>query len=465
MRLPSVHSVRTRVTVGATVVVGVALIAAGLLLASTVRSAQLEATDSALELRATNIESLLDGGAAPASVAVESDDEGFVQILDANGRVVAASANLQGADSVMTRATDGTTTGGVGALGGERFRARVHNTDGGRRFRIVVGTPIDDLEHIQDTLVRSLLIGLPALLALIAALIWIVVGRALHPVESIRARVDEIGARQLDQRVPVPRAHDEIGHLAVTMNEMLDRLQSASARQARFVSDASHELRTPIAIVQHEIEVAIAADDLGQWRETGPEVLDENERMQRLVDDLLLMARLEQPRHEQHLADDGALIDLDDLVIAEIHRRPPGPPIDATGISAGQVRGSPDQLARVVRNLLDNAVRHARTSVAVHVASADGKVIIDIDDDGEGVPDEHRERVFERFGRADTARARNDGGTGLGLAIAREIIVDHGGTITLERSPWLHGARFTVILPDARHRLKGAKPSQVGDPP
>jgi signal transduction histidine kinase len=316
--------------------------------------------------------------------------------------------------------------------------------------RIVVGTPLDDLEHVQDTLVRSLLIALPALLALIAALIWIVVGRALHPVEAIRARVDEIGARQLDQRVPVPKAQDEIGHLAVTMNEMLDRLQSASTRQARFVSDASHELRTPIAIVQHELEVAIAADDLEQWRDTGPELLDESQRMQRLVDDLLLMARLERPRHEPRLAEEGTLIDVDDLVIAEIRRRPPGPPIDATGVSAGQVRGNPDQLARVVSNLLDNAVRHARSAVSIYVATADGKVVIDIDDDGEGVPDEHRERIFERFTRADTARDRGHGGTGLGLAIAREIIVEHGGTITLEQSPGLRGARFTVTLPDAR---------------
>jgi len=450
MSVPSIHGVRTRVTLGATIVIGAALIGAAFLLASTVRGAQLDAMDNTLELRAADIESLLDGGATPSSVVVESENEGFVQILSTDGAVLAASDNLHGQPAVVSRSTDGNVTSHVGSLDEESFRTRIQNTEGRQRVRIVVGTPLDDLEHIQDTLVQSLLIALPALLALIAALIWTVVGRALHPVEAIRSRVDEIGARQLDQRVPVPKAQDEIGHLAVTMNEMLDRLQSASTRQARFVSDASHELRTPIAIVQHELEVAIAADDLEQWRDTGPELLDESHRMQRLVDDLLLLARLERPRHEPSLAVEGTLIDVDDLVIAEIHRRPPGAPIDASGISAGQVRGNADQLARAVSNLLDNAVRHARSKVAVRVGSNEGNVVIDIDDDGEGVPDEQRERIFERFTRADTARDREHGGTGLGLAIAREIIVDHGGTISLDRSPSLHGARFTVTLPDAR---------------
>ena len=196
--------------------------------------------DNTLELRAADIESLLDGGATPSSVVVESEDEGFVQILSTDGAVLAASDNLHGQPAVVSRSTNGNVTSRVSTLDEESFRTRIQNTDGRQRVRIIVGTPLDDLEHIQDTLVQSLLIALPALLALIAALIWTVVGRALHPVEAIRSRVDEIGARQLDQRVPVPKAQDEIGHLAVTMNEMLDRLQSASTRQARFVSDASH---------------------------------------------------------------------------------------------------------------------------------------------------------------------------------------------------------------------------------
>ncbi len=444
-----VQSVRVRATLGASLVVLVALLVAGVALATTLRSARLGSIDTSLELRAVDIESLLDGGASPASVAIESDEAGLVQIADGSGRIVSASENLDGEPLVTSRTGESTRTEEVAALSDERFRIHVHPTDSAADFTIIVGTTLDDLERDQRVLLGALLVGVPALMVVMVAMVWFVVGRALRPVDAIRAQVAAIGGKQLDHRVPVPAANDEIGRLAVTMNAMLDRLEDSSNRQARFVSDASHELRTPIAVIRHEAEVALAAADHDGWRETARDILDEDLRMQRLVDDLLFIARHERPGSGE-TGSGGSLIDLDDLVLAEVARGPSPKTIDVTGVSAGQVRGNADHLGRVVRNLLDNAMRHAVAAVALHVSSEDGFVVLDVDDDGPGVRDDLRERIFERFARADDARTREDGGSGLGLAIVLEIVTDHGGTVSVQRSAWLGGARFTVKLPDAR---------------
>jgi signal transduction histidine kinase len=443
-----IQSVRVRVTFGASLVALVALSIAAVLLVGTLRRSQLDTIDRGLELRAVDIESLLDGGATPASVAVESEDASFVQILRPDGTVIASSSNIDGEPAITSTAGEGRSTRSIPALGDDEFRVYTRPTDGSQRVTIAVGTSLEELEHTQNSLVASLVVGVPALLVLLAGLTWIVAGRALRPVDGIRRRVDEIGAGQLDQRVPVPATRDEVGRLATTMNQMLDRLEDAHQRQARFVSDASHELRTPIAVIRHELEVALATDDTEHWRDTARDVLDEDLRMQRLVDDLLFIARHE---HGPTAAPaDIELVDLDDLVVAEARRQRRKIPIDLSGVSAGQVRGDPDHLARVVSNLLDNAVRHATSQVAAHVTTADGVVTIDIDDDGPGIPEAQREAVFERFTRTDESRTRDDGGTGLGLAIARDIINAHHGTISAHASPWLRGARITVVLPDAR---------------
>lgn len=234
------------------------------------------------------------------------------------------------------------------------------------------------------------------------------------------------------------------------MNAMLDRLEVSSTAQAQFVSDASHELRTPIAVIRHELEVGLRADDDSTLREIAVEVLLEDLRMQRLVDDLLLLARRDGRAGQAHRAV-RSLIDLDDIAGQEARRVATDKTVVTSGISAGQVRGDPDHLTRVVRNLLDNALRHATSQVAVAVTSTDdGRVLLTIDDDGAGVAAGDRERIFERFGRLDEARARDDGGSGLGLAIVAGIVADHGGTVSVETSPTLGGARFTVGLTDAR---------------
>jgi signal transduction histidine kinase len=272
-----------------------------------------------------------------------------------------------------------------------------------------------------------------------------VVGRALRPVEDIRARVETISARRLDARVPQPATPEEVARLARTMNEMLGRLQRAVEEQRRFIADASHELRSPLARMRAELEVDAVHPGSADPAATAASVLDETVALQRLVDDLLLLAR----------GDAGALeaagwgpVDLDEVVdrVAGDLRAAGERRVDARGVRPAQVTGSPDQLRRVVANLLDNAVRHARDRIVVTLAELPGgRVELVVSDDGPGVPPADQERVFQRFTRLDDARSARDGGAGLGLAIARDIAERHGGTLTLD--PGRPGARFVLTLP------------------
>lgn len=251
--------------------------------------------------------------------------------------------------------------------------------------------------------------------------------------------------RALSRRVPEPSGDDEISRLAVTMNAMLGRLQTAADRQRRFVGDASHELQSPIASVRTGLEVALAHRELADWPAVAAEVLEESQRMERLVGDLLFLAR----------ADEGAppraprLVDLDDIVLEEVHRVMGAGSLtfDTTRVTSAPVRGRPDDLRRVVRNLLDNAQRFGRSTVTVALRTIGNRVELVVADDGPGVPDDQQERIFDRFARLDEARPRQEGGTGLGLAIAREIMTAHGGKILCENA--LRGARFVVTLPGA----------------
>jgi signal transduction histidine kinase len=255
-------------------------------------------------------------------------------------------------------------------------------------------------------------------------------------------RVRELSATTLDARVPVPPTDDEIAELATTMNEMLDRLQAASVSQRQFVSDASHELRSPVASIRAQLETALQYPDDVDWPSVARIVLAEDARLEHLVGNLLAMARLEEgrlgPRSE---------IDMDDLVMAQTQRMT-GIRLDLSGVSGGRVWGNPDELTSVVRNLLDNAARHATSTVAVSVQENGPWVLVTVGDDGPGVPVEDRERVFERFARLQEGRSRDQGGTGLGLALSRRVVESHGGRIHVEASP-LGGACFVVSLPSS----------------
>jgi signal transduction histidine kinase len=297
-------------------------------------------------------------------------------------------------------------------------------------------------------------VGAPLLVALVAATTWAVVGRALRPVERIRARVAAIGGRDLQARVPEPGTGDEVDRLASTMNEMLARLQGSAERQQRFVADASHELRSPLTGIRAQLEVDLAHPGAADPLATERQVLDEVDRLQRLVADLLVLAR--------HDAGGAAgpgrppcALDLDDLVLREARRLREGGrvEVDTASVSGAQVVGHADELVRVVRNLVDNAGRHAASRVVLALREDDRWAELTVADDGAGIPADQRDRLFDRFTRADDARARDQGGSGLGLAITRALVTDHGGTVEL--APSTTGACFVVRLPVAG-RERGA---------
>jgi signal transduction histidine kinase len=302
------------------------------------------------------------------------------------------------------------------------------------------------LAEVDDTInsiTDALLIGFPALVLLVGLLTWYFAGRALRPVEAIRSQAASITETTIHRRVPVPATNDEVARLAVTMNEMLDRLEDAAARQRRFVSDASHELRSPVASIRTQLEVALRRPNRDDWAVIAERVLAEDERLEQAVADLVELARLD----EADDTSDFVEVDLDEIVFEECARER-AVPIDTTRVSGGRVLGRRDALARVVRNLIDNAARHAETIVKVSLIDDDDTVELVVADDGPGIPPEDRERVFERFTRLDEGRARDAGGMGLGLAVVRSTVERHHGTVQIDdNAP--HGARFVVRLPAA----------------
>ena len=262
-------------------------------------------------------------------------------------------------------------------------------------------------------------VAVPALIALVALAAWYFTGRALKPVEAIRVEAEAITGSTIHRRVPEPKTDDEVGRLARTMNAMLGRLDESSQRQRQFVSDASHELRSPLASIRTNVEVALRNPDRTDWNAVAGRVLAEDERMEATVSELLDLARLDE-LPEGTPIESLPEVDLDELVHDETmhdHRVL----ISTTRVSAGRVHGRREQLARVVRNLLDNADRHARTMVAIelHNDSEAGAVELTVDDDGPGIPVEDRERVFDRFTRLDDGRARDAGGLGIGLSMVQ----------------------------------------------
>jgi signal transduction histidine kinase len=445
------RSVRLRTTAAATVVVAVALVVgAALLVVQERRSLTRDVTTTA-RLRAQDVATLLANSPPPHTLNVPSDDQSLVQVVDVRtGAVVAATGNIEEEARIWTAvpALGQFTARSVSHLpvGDSSFRIVAHTVDWpGGRVVIYAAASLTPVRHSTTTLIRLLAVGLPLLLALVAGVTWIVTGWALRPVERIRRAAAAIGDRDLDRRVPEPGTGDEIDRLSHTMNAMLGRIENAAARQRRFVADASHELRSPLTGIRSQLEVDLAHPEGADWRQSGQDVLDETIRLQRLVDDLLVLAQSD----TDSLPTRRSPVDLDDLVLDETRplRARGRVAIDLTHVSGGQVLGDADQLRRVLRNLLDNAERHAAGVVRVSVRENDTSVEVEVTDDGPGIPPEQRGAVFERFTRLDNARARSVGGTGLGLAIAREIVEHHGGTLTL--SEQTTGATFVVTLPAA----------------
>ncbi|GGT89983.1 sensor histidine kinase [Actinomadura citrea] len=463
-------SVRARTTLGATAVVAVALVAAGLAVVLLLRSNLGGQADLKAEVAAREVASQLAAGTPFAALDLPDGEDRPVQVVDEEGRVRAASEDLRrihGTGSPGVRpgrppsgddddGDDDDPARGEVSGGDPEFstgRATVDDRTADYRFAAVeVTTPRDetvtvyagaDLAAARDavgTAVRAMLAGLPPLLAVVAGVTWLVTRRALRPVEAVRAELAEItSSGDLARRVPVPEARDEIAGLAATTNATLAALEESVARQRGFVADASHELRSPIASLRTQLEVAAAHPELLDVGGLVEDVL----RLQRLAADLLLLARIDAGDRPP-----ARPVALGGLVGEELERRAAGDRITVqASIEADpRVMGVPGRLSRVVGNLLDNAQRHACSAVRLSVGEEAGTAVVRVADDGPGVPPADHERIFERFVRLDDARSRDEGGAGLGLAIARDLVLAHGGDLAVREAPG-GGALFEVRLP------------------
>ncbi len=423
-------SVRARITAVATVVVVVVLVVVSGLLVVTQRATLIDQLDDALELEADRLATAT--ATDDSAPALDDDDDRLVAVFRA-GELVAATAEADPDDvAALAGADDGTAT-----IDGEEVR--VARAEEGT-VEVVVAASTEEITEAVTDLVRTLLVVVPVATVVLAVVVWILVGRTLRPVERIRLEVSAIGFDDLDRRVPQPAGADEVSRLAATMNAMLERLERANQLQHRFVADASHELRTPLTRMRAQLELDERHPARADAATTRRSVLHDVATLQRLIDDLLLLAR----------GDAGAtatdhLVDLDDVVLEEADAIGG---VDVRQVSAAQVRGDPAALRRAVRNLLDNAHRHAASMVAVTLGEDGGRARLVVDDDGTGIPPDRRTEVFERFTRLDDARTPVDGRSGLGLSIVRAVVVQHGGTVDIGDSP-LGGARVTVVLPTA----------------
>ncbi|MEU2672198.1 HAMP domain-containing sensor histidine kinase [Streptomyces sp. NPDC007164] len=484
------RSVRARAALGATVVVALALIGAGLSVLLVLRANLTGQAGLQAEVVAREVAGQLALDVPYDRLETRDEEDHPVQVTDEDGRMVAVSKDLRaisgtgtdrvtpdpspaagqsgggsgdddGSDDDAYDDDRGGTPGrgevdsdepdfanGTATVDGEtadyRFASVRATTSAGVTLTVHAGAPLAAEQEAVGTVRGAMLIGLPLLLLVVAGVTWLVTRRALRPVEGIRREMAAITASEdLSRRVPEPGSRDEVARLARTTNETLTALEASVERQRRFVADASHELRSPIASLRTQLEVGAAHPELLDV----PGAVADTVRLQALAADLLLLARLDAGERPGR-----TVLDLGALVREEVSQRGGDRiPVTVSVPDSGglEVAGSRGQLVRVIGNLLDNAQRHARSAVTVSVRPAErGDVVVAVTDDGAGVPPEERERIFERFVRLDDARTRDDGGAGLGLAIARDVAARHGGRLTVGDARE-GGARFELRLPGA----------------
>jgi signal transduction histidine kinase len=450
---PALGSVRARTTLVAVLVVAVAAAPGAYGLVEALRSSLEASIESSERSELAQLAALVRSGAPLDQQGLPVEDH-MAQVVDASGSVRAASVELRG----MPALAPGPPSRDHPGIAVARLRSLPSGLEGpwlllstlavgpqGPWTVHVIGS-LRPVETSTRTATVGLELGLPTLILLLGATVWILAGRMLRPVEAVRTGAVDSARRDLARRLPEPAGDDEVARLARTMNEMLERLEASAARERRFVADASHELRSPLAAIQAQVDVALTRPERADWVATAKEISLETQRMQRIVEDLLLLAKVD----EGVLAPRLGAVDLDELVLAEARRlRDRGlVEVDLSRVSGARVSGDRDQLTQVVRNLLVNAERHAARLVRLELGLTRGEAVLVVADDGPGIPEADRERVFERFTRLDEARSRGRGGAGLGLAIARQIVQAHGGTITIaDQGP---GARFVVRVPATR---------------
>lgn len=441
-------TLRSRMVLAAAMAVGVVAVVAGLLVLTSVHRELIDSADQVGEVQADQIAELARQGTLPPKLVTSNDVVVAAQVIQ-DSTVISATGNATdpgffpvprqrpGSDEVM-----GVPRLPIDESGPFRVTALGAQTPQGP-VTVFVAVDIEGINDAVTAFVRDGLVALVLLLMAVSVICWLVIGRTLSPVDAISRRAELITGQRLEQRVPEPRAHDEIRRLARTINDMLTRLELSARRQDRFVADAAHELRTPLATLRLRLETALARGNPQADEELLPDLLTETLRLSSLVEQLLLLARSDAGRLTTH----ASPVDLDD-VVSDVVRANQNRKVAVRekDVQPAQVVGEPALLEQVVRNLVDNAVGHATSQVDVSVTADPTNAVITVDDDGPGIPFDNRSEVFERFVRLDDSRGRASGGVGLGLAIVHEIVRLHSGTVQVTDSPSA-GARFQVSLP------------------
>ncbi|BCW66985.1 two-component sensor histidine kinase [Arthrobacter sp. NicSoilB4] len=451
-RRPS-WGLRKRSTAAAVAVVAFALLIGGIIWIALLQSTLTASLDTASLRKAQNvIVELADHEVEDAAEYIrQTGDAGqYVQIIDASGHVAAASdpkaeqVPLTGLRPTpgQTQAQDVSSLPNIG--NDDDFHVVAAGVQvGSAPYTVVVASSVQVQSDTVITVAWFLLAATPLLLAIVAVSVWLLVGRSLKQVERIRGQVARINADHLDGRVDVPRTNDELEALALTMNMMLERLQASDREQRRFVSDASHELRSPLATLSAGVEIAAADPSGAMWTQMKDVLAGETDRMRYLVEDLLTLAKA----NDGGFTIEDAEVDLDDVVDQEIRRLRSASRHQVTAeITPVRIRGDARRIGQVLRNVLDNAERHALSRIRVALRTTDAGAVITVDNDGDPVPEADRARIFERFVRLDESRSREGGGSGLGLAIAAGIMSAHRGTILAAEGP-AGECRFEITFP------------------
>lgn len=465
--------VRKKVVFAAIAIMAVVLVVAGFVLLFVLRSTLItNARDMTVQQLDSLVETIQADDAEDFAVDVRDSRIQYAQVLRADGTILASSKD----------ADEGSLYDGAFLEPGESYFSKdagmasildfdehliaaqgVATAEG--NVLVVVGAETSIERDAVSTVGWVLITGVPLLVVLAGTLMWFLIGRALLPVERIRQTVAGISQKNLEDRVVLPNTADEIDRLAHTMNAMLDRLQRADESQRRFVTDASHELRSPLATLRTGLEVAVADPTGKTWIESSDMLQNQTQRMGYLVEDLLTLAKIDDSGLRFRMED----VDLDDILNQEARRlRSVSDHVVQTEIVPVRMKGDANRLGQVFGNLVNNADRHAAGIIRISLSAQDGHVEVRVENDGDQIPAAERERIFDRFVRLDASRAREHGGSGLGLAISKEIILAHGGTIEVSESPQAMTC-FLVRMPleppvppveeKTAHKLSSRKPA------
>ncbi len=430
-------------------VVLVALLGGSFVILETYEGQLVDSLDVSLEQQVADRVALLENGGPKDSLTTVLQDEAFVWIGTKDGTVTAQGGAIFPLENPVPNPIGTTMDLALlveerkpNEIEQERMVLRLASGETTEGQVVLAGAELEVIDHAVGGLARLFAIAVPIMVALVGALTWFITGRALQPVGAIRRQAERISGTTLAERVPVPDSGDEIEDLGRTVNQMLGRIEHHDIAIRQFSSDASHELKSPIANIRALVETRDSDDP--RWNATRGKISSETDRLGGLVDNLLFLAT----HYDEDRAMDPAPVALDELLFAEAELVSATKElrVDLSDVEPITVFGAVADLERAVRNLVDNATRHAERRIAFGLAKDSEWVVLSIADDGPGVPAADREVVFERFARLDEARARNDGGTGLGLNIVRQIAIAHGGTVDIGDAD-LGGARFELRLP------------------